>query len=47
MKSAKEKSIIILFVLLFSIFWYSQYASTSEISVSISKNAIINEDKNN
>ena len=47
MKSLKKKSTIILFLLLVSILGYSQYASTSEISVSISENAIISEDKNN
>ena len=47
MKSLKKKSIIILFLLLVSIFGYSQYESVSKISVSISENAIINEDKNN
>ena len=43
MKSVKEKSAIILFLLLVSIFGYSQFQSTSQISVSISENAIINE----
>ena len=47
MKSLKKKSTIILFLLLVSILGYSQYESVSKISVSISKNAIINEDKNN
>ena len=43
MKSVKKKSAIILFLLLVSIFGYSQFQSTSQISVSISENAIINE----
>ena len=47
MKSSKEKSIIILFLLCASILGYSQYQSASEISVNISKNTIINDDKNN
>ena len=47
MKSLKKKSTIILFLLLMSILGYSQYESVSKISVSISENAIINENKNN
>ena len=47
MKSSKKKSTIILFLLLTSILGYSQYQSLSEISVNISDNTIINEDKNN
>ena len=47
MKSLKKKSTIILFVLLVSILGYSQYESVSKISISISENAIISEDKNN
>ena len=47
MKSSKEKNIIILFLLFVSILGYSQYQSASEISVNISKNTIINDDKNN
>ena len=43
MKSVKKKSGIILFLLLLSIFGYSQFQSASQISVSISENAIINE----
>jgi hypothetical protein len=46
-KSSKKKSIIILFLLCASIFGYSQYQSALEISVNISENTIINEDKNN
>ena len=47
MKSLKKKSTIILFLLLVSILGYSQYESISKISISISENAIISEDKNN
>ena len=47
MKSLKKKSTIIIFLLLMSILGYSQYQSALEISVNISENAIINEDKNN
>ena len=47
MKSVKRKSTIILFLLLAGILVYSQYQSASEISVSISENAIINEDNSN
>ena len=43
MQSVKKKSTIILFLLLLSIFGYSQFQSASQISVSISENAIINE----
>ena len=45
MKSVKKKSTIILFLLLLSIFGYSQFQSASQISVSISENAIINENE--
>ncbi|MSS86408.1 MAG: hypothetical protein EXS77_04580 [Nitrosopumilus sp.] len=44
MKSVKKKSIIILILLLLSIFGYSQFQLVSQISVSISENAINNED---
>ena len=47
MKSLNKKSTIILFLLLVSILGYSQYESVSKISISISENAIISEDKNN
>ena len=47
MKSSKKKNVIILFLLFVSILGYSQYQSASEISVNISKNTIINDDKNN
>ena len=46
MKSSKGKKIIILFLLFISILGYSQYQSVSEISVNISENTIIDEDKN-
>jgi hypothetical protein len=47
MKLLKKKSTIILFLLLVSILGYSQYESVSKISISISENSIISEDKNN
>ena len=47
MKSSNKKSIIVLFLLLVSIFGYLQYQSVSEISVNISENTMINEDKGN
>ena len=47
MKSLKKKSVIMLFLVLLSVLGYSQYESISQISVSISENMIINEDKNN
>ena len=47
MKSSKEKSTIILFLLLTSILGYLQYQSVSEISVNISENTMINEGKGN
>ena len=47
MKLLKKKSVIILFLLLVIVVGYSQYESVSQISVSISENTIINEDKNN
>ena len=47
MKVLKKKSTIVLFLLFVSILGYSQYQSASEISVNISENTIINEDKNN
>ena len=47
MKSLKKKSTIILFLLLVSILGYSQYESVSKISVSISENSIMHENKNN
>jgi hypothetical protein len=47
MKVLKKKSTIVLFLLFVSILGYSQYQSASEISVNISENTIINEDKGN
>ena len=47
MKSSKKKSTIVLFLLFVSILGYSQYQSVSEISVNISENTIINDNKNN
>jgi hypothetical protein len=47
MKVLKKKSTIVLFLLFVSILGYSQYQSASEISVNISENTMINEDKNN
>ena len=47
MKVLNKKSTIVLFLLFVSILGYSQYQSASEISVNISKNTIINDDKNN
>jgi len=43
MKSIKKKAVIIVFLFLASIFGYSQIQSASQISVTISENAIINE----
>ena len=45
MNSSKKGGIIVLFVLGMSIFGYSQYASASEISVSISQSELLNEDE--
>ena len=43
MKSIKKNAVIIVFLFLVSIFGYSQIQSASQISVTISENAIINE----
>ena len=43
MKSSKKAGIVILFVLGMSIFGYSQYASASQIGVSISQSELLNE----
>ena len=43
MKSVKKKTIIIVFLLLVSIFGYSQVQFASQISANISENTIINE----
>ena len=45
MKSSKKTSIIVLFVLGMSIFGYSQYASASQIGVSITQSELFNEDE--
>ncbi len=43
MKFSKKASIIVLFVLSMSIFGYSQYASASQIGVSISQSELLKE----
>ena len=43
MKSSKKAGLIVLFVLGMSIFGYSQYASASQIGVSISQSELMNE----
>ena len=45
MKSAKKGGLIVLFVLGMSIFGYSQYASASQIGVSISQSELVNENE--
>jgi len=45
MKSAKKGGLIVLFVLGMSIFGYSQYASASQIEVSISQSELVNENE--
>ena len=44
MKSSKKGGLIVLFVLGMSIFGYSQYASASQIGVSIAQSELLNED---
>ena len=46
MESSKKKGLIVLFVLGVSIFGYSQYASASQIEVSIAESELVNEDEN-
>lgn len=46
MESSKKKGLIVLFVLGVSIFGYSQYASASQIEVSIVESELLNEDEN-
>ncbi len=46
MKSSKKGGLIVLFVLGMSIFGYSQYASASQIGVSITQSELLNENKN-
>ncbi|MBL7001140.1 MAG: hypothetical protein ISR80_00030 [Nitrosopumilus sp.] len=45
MKSSKKGGLIVLFVLGMSIFGYSQYASASEIGVSITQSELLNENE--
>lgn len=45
MKSSKKGGLIVLFVLGMSIFGYSQYASASQIEVSITESELLNEDE--
>ena len=45
MKSSKKAGLIVLFVLGMSIFGYSQYASASQIGVSISQSELLNENE--
>jgi len=44
MESSKKAGVIVLFVLGMSIFGYSQYASASQIGVSISQSELLDED---
>ena len=46
MNSSRKAGIIVLFVLGMSIFGYSQYASASQIEVSITQSELFNEDEN-
>ena len=45
MKSSKKGGLIVLFVLGMSIFGYSQYASASQIEVSITQSELLNENE--
>jgi hypothetical protein len=45
MKSSKKGGLIVLFVLGMSIFGYSQYASASQIGVSITQSELLNENE--
>ena len=45
MKSSKKVGLIVLFVLGMSIFGYSQYASASQIEVSITQSELLNENE--
>ncbi len=45
MKSSKKVGLIVLFVLGMSIFGYSQYASASQIGVSITQSELLNENE--
>ena len=46
MVSARKSIVIVLFVLGIGIFGYSQYASASQIKVSITESKLLNEDEN-
>ncbi len=46
MKSSKKGGLIVLFLLGMSIFGYSQYASASQIGVSITHSELLNENEN-
>ncbi len=45
MKSSKKAGIVVLFILGMSIFGYSQYASASQIGVSINQSELLNENE--
>jgi len=45
MKSSKKGGLVVLFVLGMSIFGYSQYASASQIEVSVTQSELLNEDE--
>ena len=45
MESSKKRGLIVLFVLGMSIFGYSQYASASQIGVSITQSELLNENE--
>ncbi len=45
MKSSKKVGLIVFFVLGMSIFGYSQYASTSQIGVSVTQSELLNENE--
>ncbi|MGY5148461.1 MAG: hypothetical protein ACW9W3_00185 [Candidatus Nitrosopumilus sp. bin_68KS] len=46
MKSSKKGGLVVLFVLAMSIFGYSQYASASQIGVSVAQSELLHEDEN-
>lgn len=46
MKTAKKGGIVILFLLCMSIFGYSQYASASQIGISINQSELLDENEN-
>ena len=45
MESSRKRGLIVLFVLGMSIFGYSQYASASQIGVSITQSELLNENE--